>query len=408
MTNRLTGNGLRLTEPETGTDAVAGSGDWRQELLTAYSSVEDLQTAGLVSVAEATRLAGVGSKFRVRIPRYYASLMKQDGSCPIRRQAIPALDEADPQLPAWAQEMSLRAFGRPVPWIDDAIGDIAKLGAPRITHRYGNRAIVHVSSACALYCRFCFRKSHLNSADRVLYEGSLDPALDYIGSHEEIREVILTGGDPLTMTDGWIKGFFDKLEAIAHVKHVRIHSKMPCTLPSRMNGELAQALSNRRFVVSLVAHFNHPRELSALALEGLSRMRRAGVPLYNQSVLLRGVNDSAETLAELFQTLYEAGVTPYYLHQADWTPGTFHFRLPIAHGQKLMSELAGRVSGPALPDYILDTPSGAGKISLLASRAHLLEERIEGGFGGALYEITPPQTREAPLKRLYAEFWRAQ
>lgn len=401
------GNGTGVRLPVTGTDSgtVAGS-DWRQELLNAYSSAEDLHRAGLVSIAEATRLASIGDRFRVRIPRYYAELMRPEASCPIRQQALPSLHENDPSWPEWAVEWSRRAFGREVPWLDDAIGDLAKLGAARVTHRYGNRAILHVSSACAMYCRYCFRKSHLNSAERALYDGSLDPALEYLRAHDEIREVILTGGDPLTMTDAWLKGFFDKLESIAHLKHVRIHSKMPCTLPSRLTEGLAAAISRRRFVVSLVAHFNHPRELTPLALASLRRLREAGVPLYNQSVLLRGVNDSLETLAGLFQRLYEEGVTPYYLHHADWTPGTFHFRVPISVGQRLVRELAGRVSGPALPDYILDVPGGAGKISLLQdSRARRIETRTEGLLGGALYEITPSQTRRAESPRLYADFW---
>ncbi|MBI3543809.1 MAG: KamA family radical SAM protein [Deltaproteobacteria bacterium] len=389
---------------------VAQHESWQQDLLESYSSVEELERAGLLSDRDAERLRALGARFRVRVPRYYAALMDRSAEgrerCPIRAQAIPSLGEQDPLLPEWARRWSARAFGRETPWIDDAIGDLARLAAPRLTHRYGNRAIVHVSSLCAMYCRFCFRKSHLNDAERTLYDGSLDPALEYVAAHPEIRELILTGGDPISLPDAWLARFLARVETIHHVRHVRVHSRMAATLPSRLTPELARALSGRRFVVSLVSHFNHPREWTPEARRGLRRLREAGVPLYNQSVLLRGVNDHADTLASLFQALYEDGVAPFYLHHPDWTPGTFAYRAPVARGLELMRELRGRLSGPALPEYVLDTPGGLGKVALTS--ATKLDERVEDGLGGALYELTPSNTRDqASGPRLYAEFWKA-
>jgi lysine 2,3-aminomutase len=361
-----------------------------------------------VTREESSRLRGIGERFRVRVPRYYAALINsaEGERCPIRLQAIPALGEEDPALPEWAREWSSRAYGRPTPWHADPIGDLERLEAPRLTHRYENRAILHLSSACALYCRFCFRKSHLNDSERALYAGSLEPALEYLAAHPGIRELILTGGDPLSVPDAWLGRLLDRLEGLSSLTHVRIHSRMPVTLPSRLTAGLAAILSGRRFVVSLVAHFNHPRELTREASRAAARLRAAGVPLYNQSVLLSGVNDDAATLAELFQGLYERGVAPFYLHHPDWTPGTFQFRVSIERGRALMRALSGRVSGPALPRYVLDIPGGFGKTELIGDAARLLETKSDGNLAGALYEVTPPNTRSAKDRRLYLELWK--
>ncbi|MBI2606357.1 MAG: KamA family radical SAM protein [Deltaproteobacteria bacterium] len=359
---------------------------------------------------EARKLRAIGDRFRIRIPRYYAELMDRSAkgrdACPIRKQAIPALEEADPTLPSWAQEMSLRTFGREVPWLDDAIGDLAKLAAPRLTHRYENRAILHLSSLCALYCRFCFRKTHLNDAGRALYGGALDPAIDYLRAHGEIRELVLTGGDPLSVSDAVLARLFERLSAVAHLKAVRIHTRMPATLPSRLTDALARMLTAQPFQVALVAHFNHPKELTAVALAALRSFRAKGIPLFNQSVLLRGINDSAEVLAVLFQGLYENGVKPTYLHHPDWTPGTFHFRVPIEHGRAIVRALSGRVSGPALPHYVLDLPGGGGKVLLMdTERVLILESCTADGIAGSIYRIVAsPETRSASREARYADF----
>jgi lysine 2,3-aminomutase len=380
-------------EPETGD---AGAPSWRAELAAAYTDVESLVRAGLVSEAEAARLLPIAATYQLSLPRYYAGLIDRAAltRCPIRRQALPSLNEVDPVLPPWAEAWSLRAFGRSVPWSPDAIGDVAKLGAPRLTHRYVDRAIVHVSPACALYCRFCFRKSHLNSSEAALYRGSLEPALGYIAATPAVHEMILTGGDPLSVPDAWLGRFLSKIEAIPHVRRVRLHSRMAVTLPARLTPGLEDALADRRFGCALVSHFNHPRELTPVALGKLERLRRRGVTLYNQAVLLAGVNDDANTLRALFQGLYDAGITPFYLHHPDWTPGTFHFRTPIARGQALMAELAGRLSGPAMPHYVLDTPQGGGKVHLLHSTCRRLDGRDDPHLGGALYQFSLPHTRD--------------
>lgn len=383
---------------------------WRSAMARAYRSVAELHAAGLLTSAEAAQLSGVEAAYQIRVPRYYADLIDRHAPerCPIRLQALPSLNEQDPELPPWAEAWSRQVFGRPHPWVADAIGDLERLVAPRLTLRYGNRALLHVTPACALYCRFCFRKAHLNDEERVLYAGSLDPALEALTQHPEVRELILTGGDPLALTDVALERLFDKLAAMPHIRQVRLHSRMAVTLPMRLTEELAALCARQPFTVAMVAHFNHPRELTAEALAGLTRMRRRGVPLYNQAVLLAGINDHVDVLAELFQTLYEAGTTPFYLHHPDWTPGTFQFRLPIVRGQELMQALGGRLSGPALPHYVLDLPGGFGKVRLMeAGAAQLMVRQADGRFAGALYRVRPPHTRvQGGAAQIYLDLWR--
>ena len=310
-------------------------------------------------------------------------------------------------MPRWAQHWSQQAFGRKAPWTADPIGDVTHLAAPRLTHRYGNRAILHLSAVCAMYCRFCFRKAHLNDADKHLYKGDLAPALAYLSAHPEVSELILTGGDPLSLTDTWLARFLNVIGEVGSIRQVRFHTRMPVTLPHRLTCDLTALLAAQSFLVTLVAHFNHPRELTPLARARLTQMRRGGIALYNQTVLLRGINDDAAVLAELLQALYETGVTPYYLHHPDWAPGTFHFRVPIARGRTIVNDLAGRISGPARPHYVLDTPDGRGKVSLTDDSVQLLETSQDGQIAGMLYRIRPPHTRAEPKKSaiLYADLW---
>ena len=374
----------------------------------AYMSLAQLSAAGIVSAAEALALQNVAAQYRLRIPAYYARLIDRRAGdlCPIRLQALPNLAERDPILPAWAQALSQRAWGRPVPWLADAIGDVARLVAPRLTHRYKNRAILHCTSACALYCRFCFRKTHLAGMTDAMYSGPLAPALAYLQSHPQIHEVILTGGDPLSLSDTKLAALLHSLAQVRHLRIVRLHTRMLVTQPTRLTPKTVALLRQQPLQVVVVSHFNHPRECTALALRRLRALRRAGVMLYNQSVLLRRVNDHPTTLRRLFETLYAAGVAPYYLHHPDWTPGTFHFRPSIRRGRALMRVLRGRVSGPALPSYMLDLPGGLGKIDL-EQQAAPSEKHADAALGGALYQFLAPSTRAGPAgaKVWYADLY---
>lgn len=364
---------------------------WVQQLQSAYSSMQQLIDAGLVKQGEQQALSLIEQQYRIRIPQYYAALIGAEENCPIRLQALPNFLEDDINLeqfwPQWAREWCLQAYGRPYPWIADAIGDVAKQGAPRLTHRYRNRVLLHWTSSCGLYCRFCFRKSHLNTKEKALYEGSFDAAFQYISHHPEIREVIFTGGDPLTSSDFSLSQAFQKLASIPHIQHVRVHSKLPTTLPDRLTHELAALLRQQPFFTTLTLHCNHPKELTSHTQKRLLFFARKGIRLLNQSVILRAVNDSPTTLSTLFQQLYECGVTPYYLHYPDWTPGTFHFRPSIERAMNCMEAIQSCLSGPALPRLVLDLPGGLGKIPLLQKKNFCVEKRQQGHLRGQLYQF---------------------
>ena len=281
---------------------------WQQELRQSLTTLPDFVRAGLISAEQAQdpRWATLFRENLVRVTPHAASLIDiADPHCPLRLQSVPSLErETDPTLPLWLQEWSQEIYGSPVPWRADAIGDLAHLQAPRLTHRYGNRALLHVSDHCALWCRFCFRKSHLNEKEEGLYAGQFDEALSYITETPAITELILTGGDPLSLGDEPLSRLLDRLTVIPHLKHVRIHSRMAVTLPSRITDGLITTLARPRpFALALTSHFNHPKELAPANRAALRALRNAGITLLNQSVLLHGVNDRVETLAELFQSL---------------------------------------------------------------------------------------------------------
>ena len=246
-----------------------------------------------------------------------------------------------------------------------------------LTHRYPDRVILHVTKTCEVYCRFCFRREAVGE-EGSLPEPDLVAALDYIAVNPAIREVILTGGDPLVLSARRIKGLMDRLGAIPHVDVVRIHTRIPVVAPEKVTAELVEAL--RGPVVWVVVHTNHAQEIGAAAEAALGRLAGAGVPLLSQSVLLRGINDSVAALEELFRRLIRLRVKPYYLHHCDLAKGTGHFRTTIAEGQALMAGLRGRVSGTLLPRYVLDIPGGYGKVPLVRDHAEPL--------GGGLWRIT--------------------
>ncbi len=232
-----------------------------------------------------------------------------------------------------------------------------------LVHRYPDRVLLKIVGACAVYCRFCFRREMVGPASEMaLSEAELDATLVYIRAHPEIWEVILTGGDPLVLSPRRIGEVCGRLGEIAHVKVLRWHTRIPVVAPERVTAELVAALKSARQTVYVAIHANHPRELTRRARAALARLADAGIPLVSQTVLLRGVNDDAATLEALMRAFVEARVTPYYLHHGDLAPGTAHLRTTIAHGQALMAELRRRLSGLALPTYVLDIPGGYGKV----------------------------------------------
>jgi lysine 2,3-aminomutase len=323
---------------------------WQLELREALTSVKELEGRGFAFYEERKgELERVESRYRTLVPEYYLGLIDpRDANDPIARMAFPSGEEAEEP----------RAGRR------DPIGDLAKRAAPRLTHRYRDRALLHLTNLCPMFCRFCFRKNLMNEREEDLYGGDFLPAMEYLARHPEIEEVICTGGDPWMLADSRLAALVDLLaERAPAVKRLRFHSRMPVTLPSRITEGLVRAISRPgRFQTVVVAHFNHPRELSAAARAGLHRL--GGMLLLNQSVLLKGVNDDPGILRELFLALGNERVLPYYLHHCDLVAGAEHFRLSIEGGRAIWSALRGTMPGYFIPEYVLDTPGGGGKIPL--------------------------------------------
>lgn len=309
-------------------------------------SPAELAEARLMESARVAALQQVAARYAVAITPAIADLI--DGAAPddpIARQFVP--DERE--LVAGATERS------------DPIGDAAFSPVEGIVHRYPDRALLKLVNACAVYCRFCFRREMVGPGRGALSPRALAAALDYIRSTPQIWEVILTGGDPLVLSARRLKAVMAELAAVAHVKVLRIHTRMPVVAPERISAELVRALRSRRKATFVVLHANHPRELTEKVRAACARLIDGGIPALSQSVLLRGVNDDVQTLGALMRALVECRIKPYYLHHADLAPGTAHFRTTIAEGQALMRQLHGRYSGLCQPAYMLDIPGGFGK-----------------------------------------------
>jgi lysine 2,3-aminomutase len=247
----------------------------------------------------------------------------------------------------------------------DPIGDNAHAPVPGIVHRHPDRVLFKAVSACPVYCRFCFRRESIGPGKaNALSDHDLDGALAYIAAHPQIWEVILTGGDPFILSPRRVTDISRRLAAIAHVKIVRWHTRVPVTDPERVTDALVAALHAPGATSFVAVHANHPREFAAEAKAAISRLVDGGIPLVSQSVLLKGVNDDADTLEALMRTFVENRIKPYYLHHPDLAPGTSHFRLSIDEGLALVDTLRLRLSGLALPTYMLDLPGGFGKVPL--------------------------------------------
>jgi lysine 2,3-aminomutase len=244
----------------------------------------------------------------------------------------------------------------------DPIADDARSPIRGVVHRYPDRALLKPLLICPVYCRFCFRREHVGS-DGALTDAELQAAYDWFAARPAIREVILTGGDPLMLSPRRLASIVTTLSAIRHVEILRVHTRVPVADPVRVTDALADALDTPKSMW-VVLHANHTREFTADALSAIRRILACGIPVLGQSVLLRGVNDTAEALETLFRAMLAARVKPYYLHQLDPAPGTARFHVPIEEGRRLLAQLRGRVTGLAWPTYVLDIPGGHGKVPI--------------------------------------------
>jgi lysine 2,3-aminomutase len=299
----------------------------------------------------------VAARYRVAVSDYLLDHIGANASGPLGRQYLPDTRELD-RAPAD------RA---------DPIGDAAHSPVPGIVHRYPNRVLLMPLETCAVYCRFCFRRERVGQAGHgLLSDADLTGALGYIAHTPAIREVILTGGDPFILSPRRLETILGALAKIDHVKIVRFHTRVPVADPKRVTDTLCTLLGACEKTLYVVTHVNHADELTPAAERTFHGLRRAGCILLSQSVLLKGINDTAEALAALFQGLAERGVKPYYLHHPDLAEGTGHFRLPPEIGQALMRDVRAQVSGLAMPLYVLDIPGGYGKVPIQS--CHIRQE----------------------------------
>ena len=307
-----------------------------------------LAAAQFVARDRLAPLEEVAARYAVAITPALADLIDpSDPHDPIARQFVPD-----------ARELHMEPGES-----HDPIGDEAHSPVEGIVHRYPDRVLLKLVKACAVYCRFCFRREMVGPGRGGLAPAALDQALAYISGHPEIWEVILTGGDPLVLSARRLKEVVTRLAAIAHVKVIRVHTRVPVAAPERVTAAMVRALRTSK-ATFVVLHANHPRELTAKVRAACARLIDAGIPMLAQSVLLRGVNDDAATLGALLRALVECRIKPYYLHHADLAPGTAHLRTTIAEGQALMRALHGRTSGLCQPTYVLDIPGGHGKSAI--------------------------------------------
>jgi lysine 2,3-aminomutase len=338
-------------------------------------SLRDLTEAGLVAVEATAGLQRVAAQYAVAITPAMVELV--EAACdPIARQFVPS----DAELELRPEESA------------DPIGDFAHQPVEGIVHRYPDRCLLKLNHACAVYCRFCFRREMVGPAGlRPLSRPGLDAALAYIAERPDIWEVIVTGGDPFILSPRRLCEVMRRLDLIDHVKVVRFHTRVPAVAPEMITDELVEALRASNKAVYVALHANHARELTPAARAACARIVDAGIPMLGQTVLLKGVNDDADALAALMRAFVETRIKPYYLHHADLAPGTAHLRTTIAEGQAVMRAMRGAVSGLCQPTYVLDIPGGHGKVPV--GPGYLAEGCVEDPAGRR--HAYPPRTVEA-------------
>ena len=323
------------------------------------TSPKDLIEAGLAEPERLQDLKAVARRYAIGLTPALAELIQSgDAADPIARQFIPD-----------ARELIRDPAER-----DDPIGDDAMSPVKGLVHRYPDRVLIKLVAVCAVYCRFCFRREQVGPGSGSLSAAEFAAAVDYVRARAGIWEVILTGGDPLTLSPRRIAEVTRTLAAVAHVKVLRWHTRLPVALPERVTKAMARSLVAEGKTTVVAVHANHPRELTESARLACRRLSAEGAMLVSQSVLLKGVNDDEDTLVELMRSFVEAGIKPYYLHHGDLAPGTAHWRTPIARGQALMRHLRARLSGLATPTYMLDIPGGRGKVPIGPQWIHCRED----------------------------------
>lgn len=356
--------------------------DWRWQLGHMLTTADELARAVTLSPEEHAGFAASKSLFRVGITPYYASLMDPiHASCPIRLQAIPRAREAD------IRDEELR----------DPLGEDSHNPAPSVVHKYPDRVLFLVVDRCGIYCRHCNRR-RLVGGDEPPTTADLEAGLEYIAKTTRIRDVLLSGGDPLLLSTRRLGYLLGRLRAIKHVETIRIGTRLPVVCPMRIDDELTSML-RQHHPLFINTHFNHEKELTPEARKGCERLVDAGIPVGNQTVLLRGVNSSVKSLRALMRGLLRSRVKPYYLFQGDTVIGTDHLRTPVETAMELYKGLRGWMNGMAVPMLVLDAPGGGGKVPIIPSYIESLDEQrvMVKNYRGLSIEYPQPRERDCTV-----------
>ncbi|MTI79321.1 MAG: lysine 2,3-aminomutase [Firmicutes bacterium] len=319
---------------------------WQWQIEHRITNVEELKNIIILSDKEKKGIEKCLKHFRMAITPYYASLMHPNSkNCPVRKQAVPT-----------EMEVKFNASDMEDPLHEDVDSPV-----PGVTHRYPDRALLLVTDQCSMYCRHCTRRRMAGSHDKPLPKSHVDKAINYIRKTKEIRDVVISGGDPLTLCDSRLEYILKQLRSIDHVEIIRIGSRMPVVLPQRITDELCGVLK-KYHPVWINTHFNHPKEITPESSAACAKLADAGIPLGNQSVLLKKVNDCSHIYKDLVRKLTKIRVRPYYLYQCDLSMGIGHFRTSVAKGIEIIESLRGHTSGLCIPQFVVDAPGGGGKI----------------------------------------------
>jgi lysine 2,3-aminomutase len=320
--------------------------DWKWQLRNRITSLDVIRELIPLTRREEEGIKRATGRLAMAITPYFFSLIdRQDPKCPIRKQAIPRLEE----------------FSVTPCEMVDPCGEDSHSPVPGLVHRYPDRALLIVTDSCAMYCRYCTRKRMVGEEHPPMPVDRFDDALKYLRSKKSIRDVLISGGDPLMMKSEVLENYIARLRAIPHIDIIRIGTRVPVTLPMRVNEELV-AMLKKYHPLYISIHFSHPREITPEVAKACALLADAGVPLGSQTVLLKGVNDRPATMKRLMQELLKIRVRPYYLYQCDMAMGTSHFRTPVSLGMNIIEELRGHTTGYAVPTFVVDAPGGGGKI----------------------------------------------
>lgn len=322
-------------------------------------------------------LRKVTAKFRVRINPYYLSLIKAKGD-PLYRQVVPDIQELEDPC-----------------GLEDPLAEDDHSPVPNLVHRYPDRVLFMVAHECASYCRFCTRRRKVGNRQKI-DPSFISKGLDYIRQHPEIRDVIVSGGDPLLLSDDHLESILKELRNIPHVEIIRIGTRVPCFLPQRITVRLVRMLK-KYHPLFMNVHFNHPAEITQQSRRALNRLADAGIPLGSQTVLLKGINDDPIVMKQLMQQLLACRVRPYYIFQADLVAGTARLRTPVAKGLEIIKALRGWTSGLAVPHFVIDCPGGGGKVPLLPTYVESISEQtvVMRNYKGRRFVYRQPPAESA-------------